>query len=257
MPTERRDLAAIAREQVAQTRQTLGLSVEDFASVLGETLAWQPTAGEIISWETSSVPPGDIILALPILTGRPRPGGVDGDQLGDLVAVYRSRSQFSTHMPPDQLMDGANTVRAVGLSLNLLTQGFADRRWHDLIEGGAQVRCLFLDPAGSAIQVREAEEGFPAGQLSGLTKLNIETLMRVRDRLPDDLRNRMELAVYDDTLRFNVVLVDDVCIAQPYLTESRRVDSPAFVIRRRQHRTCLYPVFDQFFETQWGRGRKL
>ncbi|TWH68624.1 hypothetical protein JD77_03621 [Micromonospora olivasterospora] len=218
---------------------------------------WRPSVGEVITWETTTVPPGDVILALKKITGQAEMSSANSERLGDLVAVYRSRSEFSTYLPPNQLLGGAKEVRAVGLSLNLLTQSFADRRWHDLIESGTRARCLFLDPAGSAIRAREKEEAFPAGQLSGLTILNIETLKRVRDRLPEHLRDRMELAVYDDTLRFNVVLADDTCIAQPYLTKSRGVDSPAFVIRRRPDHPCLYPVFEQFFETQWERGLKL
>ncbi len=67
----------------------------------------------------------------------------------------------------------------------------------------------------------------------------------------------MELATYDETLRFNIVLVDDLCVAQPYLTDSRGVDSPAFVVRRGQPGVGLYPVFEQVFESHWQRRRAL
>ncbi|MFI2662631.1 DUF5919 domain-containing protein [Micromonospora carbonacea] len=183
--------------------------------------------------------------------------GTGAEQLGDLVAVFSSRTEFSTHVSSDHLLGGARTVRAVGLSLNLLTQGFADSQWHGFVRAGGRARCLFLDPAGAAVEAREAEEGFAPGQLSALTRLNIETLVRVRARLPDGLGDHLELAVYDDTLRFNVVLTDDVCVAQPYLPVSRGVDSPTFVVRRQEDRSCLYPVFEQFFESQWQRGRQL
>ncbi|MEU2661935.1 DUF5919 domain-containing protein [Micromonospora sp. NPDC007220] len=251
------DLGAAACGQVARTRQALGLSVGDFAAVLARTLTWRPTGNDVTNWETSTVPPGDVVLALSAILDPSGAGNLDEERFGDLVAVHPNRSEFSTNLPPDQLLGGASTVRAVGLSLNLLSQGYPDRRWHDLVEAGAHACLLFLDPSGQAVQAREAEEGFPAGQLSGLTKLNIETLMRVRDRLPDGLQDRMELAVYDDTLRFNVILVDDLCVAQPYLAESRGVDSPAFVARRRQARGGLYAVFEQHFETQWRRGQQL
>ncbi|MER5332912.1 DUF5919 domain-containing protein [Micromonospora sp. NPDC002717] len=252
-----RDLRTAAREQVARARQALGLSADDFAVALSRTLTWQPTGDDITSWETNLVPPGDVVLALSTILGPSAAAKEDTGRFGDLVAVYPNRSEFSTDLPADQLLGGAQEVRAIGLSLNLLSQGYADRRWHDLVAAGAHVRLLFLDPDGQAVQAREAEEGFPAGQLSGLTKLNIETLMRVRDRLPAGLQDRMELAVYDDTLRFNVVLVDDLCVTQPYLAESRGVDSPAFVVRRRPGRGGLYSVFEQFFETEWQRGRQL
>ncbi|NGM16117.1 DUF5919 domain-containing protein [Verrucosispora sioxanthis] len=179
------------------------------------------------------------------------------DALGGLTAVYQSRCDLTAAMPADQLFDSARVVRAVGLSLNLLCQDYADRRWQELLERDVHVRCLFLDPDGTSIQSREREEGFPIGQLSALTKLNIETLLRVRDRLPVTLQERLELATYDETLRFNIILVDDLCVAQPYLGGNRGVDSPAFVMHRGQPGAGLYPVFEQVFESQWQGRRAL
>ncbi|MEU5829296.1 DUF5919 domain-containing protein [Micromonospora tulbaghiae] len=245
------DLAAAARRRLADGRNAAGLSPEAFARLLGTVLGWSPTAQRVVDWETTETPPGDVLLALDVLIGP------TADNLAGLIAVYPSRSQLTAHLPADRLLDGARRVRAIGLSLNMLCQDYADRHWQALLAGGTHARCLFLDPAGTAIQAREAEEGFLSGQLAALTKLNLETLLRVRERLPVELRTRLELATYDETLRFNIVLVDDQCVAQPYLTDSRGVDSPAFVIRRDVHRSGLYQVFEQFFESHWQRGKAL
>ncbi|MFC0099941.1 DUF5919 domain-containing protein [Micromonospora marina] len=175
----------------------------------------------------------------------------------DVTAVFRSRAELSASLPADRILDGARKVRAMGLSLNLLCQHYPDHRWRQLIEGGAQVRCLFLDPDGSAIQAREREESFPAGQLAALTKLNIETMLRVRDRLSGELRGSVQISLYDETLRFNVLLIDDLCLAQAYLPASRGVDSPTFVMRRRDSATGLYQVYEQVFDSQWERSRQL
>lgn len=258
-------------------RQALRMSIRDFAAHLGvaeRTVSkWEaggagvtprPEMQSALDTTFGKAPveardrfTAALRAAAPFPTDTPDVPVNDATQLGDLVAVFSSRSEFSTQISPDHLLGGAKTVRAVGLSLNLLAQGLADRQWRDLLDAGGRARCLFLDPAGSAVQAREAEEGFSPGQLSGLTKLNIETLMRVRERLPEGLRDHLELAVYDDTLRFNVVLADDLCVAQPYLPVSRGVDSPTFVVRRQEDRFCLYPIFEQFFEAQWQRGRQL
>jgi DNA-binding transcriptional regulator YiaG len=256
-PMEGLGLGAAAREEIASARRAAGLSTAEFADLLGRALGWQPTANDVARWETDATPPGDVVLALYRGMVVPAAKNDDSDRLSDLVAVYPNRSELTAQLPPHQLLAGAKNVSAVGLSLNMLAQGFADRRWHDLVAEGARVRCLFLDPKGSAIEAREAEEGFPAGQLSALTTINVETLLRVRASLPDDLQDQVELALYDETLRFNVVLVDDLCVAQPYLAESRGVDSPAFVIRRRQHCVGLYSLFEQIFETHWRRARQL
>jgi hypothetical protein len=48
------------------------------------------------------------------------------------------------------------------------------------------------------------------GTLCELTRINIRSLQdRVRGQLPDDGRSRLEIATYDETIRFNIALVDD------------------------------------------------
>ncbi|WP_229399568.1 DUF5919 domain-containing protein [Micromonospora okii] len=248
------DFALLARQQAARVRTAVGLNHRDFARLLASLLAWSPTAADVHNWETTAVPPGDVMLALRSLEERPEEST---DRLAGLTAVYPNRSELSTHLPASTLFEGARDIRAMGLSLNTLCQDYADRGWHSLVEQGARIRCLFLDPDGVAMPAREAEEGFPSGQLSALTKLNIGTMLRVRDRLSTELRGSLELATYDSTLRFNIMLMDDLCVAQPYLTDSRGVDAPAFVMRRQEREAGLYPVLERVFESQWERGRRL
>jgi hypothetical protein len=108
----------------------------------------------------------------------------------DLVAVFPTRADFACAMPPHTLFDGAGDIRAAGLSLNLICQQYPDRHLQGLVESGASLRCLFLDPDGEAIRLREREEGYTDHQLVMLTKLNIEVLSRLRDRLPSGARDR-------------------------------------------------------------------
>ncbi|GGL20800.1 DUF5919 domain-containing protein [Mangrovihabitans endophyticus] len=86
-------------------------------------------------------------------------------QYADVDAVYPSRSAFTSTMPPHALFDGATDIRAAGLSLNLICQQYADTQLAHLVENGARLRLLFLDPAGRAIRQREDEEGHTAGHL--------------------------------------------------------------------------------------------
>ncbi|MFN2494534.1 MAG: DUF5919 domain-containing protein [Pseudonocardiaceae bacterium] len=152
--------------------------------------------------------------------------------------------------------NGANDIRAVGLSLNLLCQHFGDRRLRSLLDSGCNLRCLFLDPHGDAIKAREQEEGYSAGLLSSLTVFNLQVLERLRLQLPDDARSRLQVHVYDEPVRFNVTIVDRrTCIAQPYLPAVRGVDSPTFVIERRDGELGLFSVFEQVVDTLWERSK--
>lgn len=177
----------------------------------------------------------------------------------DVAAVFTNRSDFMASLSPQSLFDNAEDIRAAGLSLNLLCQHYPDQRLVRSIERGARLRCLFLDPNGAAIQAREHEEGHTPGHLSRLTELNIQVLRRIRDRLAEPVREQLSVAVYDETIRFNILLIDrDVCVMQPYLPETRGIDSPTFLIRQQdEHPPGLFAVFDEVFTSLWERGKLL
>jgi hypothetical protein len=64
--------------------------------------------------------------------------------------------------------------------------------------------------------------------------------------------------VYDETIRFNIILVDEhLCVAQPYLPHSRGVDSPTLVMHRGPDDAGLYSTFDGMFNAIWKRARQL
>ncbi|GAA1630342.1 DUF5919 domain-containing protein [Actinoplanes couchii] len=180
---------------------------------------------------------------------------VSAERFADVEAVYPSRSEFTSSMPPHALFDGATAVRAAGLSLNLICQQYADSRLAKLAEDGARLRLLFLDPAGTAIRQRELEEGMTAGTLGALTVLNLQGVLRVRDRLPADIRDRIEVATYDQTISVNITLINDsLCIAQQYLPYARGVESPTMVIRKRWTAAGLYHVYERTFDELWSGG---
>lgn len=184
--------------------------------------------------------------------------GMSVDRYSDVTQIYANRSEFAAKVPLEKLLDDACSIRASGISLNLLCQSYSDKHWQDLIENGASLRALFLEPKGVAVQARETEEGFREGDLSALTALNIQTLQRMRSRLPEPAQRLVEIGTYDEIPRFNILLIDEeLCIAQPYLPNSRGVDSPTMVIRRRWPDAGLYPTFAHVFESAWDRRRSL
>jgi hypothetical protein len=89
-----------------------------------------------------------------------------------------------------------------------------------------------------------------------LTRLNIDILARVRGRLPDGIGQRLRLAVYDETIRFNLILSGDrTCVAQPYLPKARGVDSPTMLIQATNGPGGLFPVFEQVYEALAERSK--
>jgi Domain of unknown function (DUF5919) len=181
------------------------------------------------------------------------------DRYSDVIAVYASRSEFTAEMPAHTLFDHATSIRACGLSLNLLCQQYADHSLRRLAESGTSMQFLFLDPDGNAIRDRENEENYQQGTLSHLTRINIRSVQdRVRAVLTDEASTRLEIAIYDETIRFNIVVIDEqIAIVQPYLPGLRGIDSPTFVLRRRWENRGLFPVFDAVISSLWTRARKI
>src|SRR5207237_6569791 len=89
-------------------------------------------------------------------TAAPGTGGMAG-----VTAVFTSRSEFASTVDPRTLFDGAQRVRAAGLSLNLVCQQVPDQYLRQWLSAGGDLSCLFLDPDGEAIKAREAEEEHP------------------------------------------------------------------------------------------------
>ena len=189
---QKADVASLARQQMASGRSRLGLSLKEFSEMLATALGWAPTPEMVHSWETAVTPPGDVLLAVSLATSSTPHGAQDrsefdvvaqlvGSRFADVEAIFSSRSEFSMQMPPHAIFDNAKMIRTCGLSLNLICQQYPDDRFRSLVEGGTSVQCLFLAPNGASIKAREEEEGYPNGQLSALTALNIEILQqRVR-----------------------------------------------------------------------------
>lgn len=177
--------------------------------------------------------------------------------LAGLTAVFTSRPEFAQRMPPDSLFADATSVDAAGLSLNFICQQYPDRRLRSLL-ARARVRLLFLDPLGDAINRRNAEEEHEPGILAHLTTANINVVRRIRDGLDEDAASRVEIRTYDETIRFNIMLVDNqLGIMQPYLPQSRGVDAPSFVMKRKDPDDDLYGVFAGLFDTLWERGKSI
>jgi hypothetical protein len=200
-----------------------------------------------------TAPTATAALAPAAFGGLTVPAGV-----ADVSAVFTSRSEFTSKVEPRALFKDAARIRAAGLSLNLICQQLPDQQLLRMLTEGTQLSCLFLDPDGEAITAREREEELAPGHLATLTRLNIQVMMRLRDRLPAETCDRLHLGVYDETIRFNITLVDDhTCVVQPYLPQARGIDSPTIMLSKNDSAEGLYPIFEQVYEAIAQRSKPL
>lgn len=238
--------------------QQVGWTLDDLDPRLCTQYATHDPAGKRVpsveAMETDTPSPQQ---DLPVATKRPsstaRPvesllTAPGRNQFGDLIAAYPNRSEFMAAYSPPVLFDHANHIRTAGLSLNMLCQQYADHRLQRIVEEGTALLCLFLDPAGDAIAAREQEEQMAPGQLATLTTLNMDSLRRLRDRLDPTAAERVQIGVYNETIRFNLTLLDDtLVVVQPYLPGCRGIESPTFVVQRGES-VGLYDTFERTFD---------
>jgi Domain of unknown function (DUF5919) len=86
----------------------------------------------------------------------------------------------------------------------------------------------------------------------------MERLVIARAVLKDEARFRLEIGIYDETIRFNIIVIDEqLAIVQPYLPGLRGIDSPTFVVQRRWGNRGPFPVFDAVISSLWTRARKI
>ncbi len=171
-------------------------------------------------------------------------------------AVYPTRAAFAHAMTPDMLFDGARHIRIAGLSLNLLSQQYSHAALQQLVEAGTTVQCMFLDPDGEHLHLREAEEGHEPGHLETLTRLNIAAIQRVRTRLTPGAPGELAIRVYDATIRFNITLIDDrLAVVQLYLSDARGIESPTLVLDAAAN--GLLGTFDREWEFLWARAKQV
>jgi transcriptional regulator with XRE-family HTH domain len=263
-----RDVAQLFRLVQKQTGATqtrlgelVGLSQAQVSEILsgGRKVSSLDVAARIVTGlSMPRVLQSSFLLGQPIATDHAEAGWLGYGEHADVRQVFANRSEFLAAWPTSRLFDAATTIRTAGLSLNLICQQYPDQKLVGLLAGGTHVSCLLLDPDGEAIKAREREEGYLDGYLSRLNELNVSLLIRLREQLPPADRPRLEIAVYDETIRFNIILVDEkIGFVQPYLPHARGVSSPTFALERATGPAGLYPTFDQIYTTLAARAKAL
>jgi hypothetical protein len=201
----RPDLAALARHQVANAREKLGLTPDQFADRLTPLLGWSPTAAVVESWEAQVTPPGDVVLAVGLVTQEGPPHGIvplalteNADRLvgvlssviGDLertasspdvVRTYAMRGLISRPRWND-IIGAASTrlwlygMAEMGYALDDQVPGILKHA----AERGCDIRVLLLDPDYRAITDIDLDEGNPPGTLGPRIRAALARFLSIR-----------------------------------------------------------------------------
>jgi hypothetical protein len=100
----------------------------------------------------------------------------------------------------------------------------------DRLRNGVDVVILFLDPIGSAVEVRAKEEATGRDTVHEI-KTAIHVLWTIRTNLPPDPRTRLKLYVYEATPSMGVTWIDDrFMVVSHILAGSLNVTSPCLLL---------------------------
>jgi hypothetical protein len=270
----RPDLAALARNHVIIAREQLGITVEDFASRLTPLLGWSPTPEVVRSWETQVTPPGDVILAVGLLTqDRPRDivpvpltenagrlvdlmSSVIGDlertaSSPDVVRIYPTRGLIARQEWND-FIDGvtgpiwlygmAEMGYAVDDQVPGILSAAADR--------GCEIRVLLLDPAFPAIEDIDLDEGNPPGTLAPRIRAALARFQLMADACGAPMRVRL----YNATPTVSIVRADAKMLVTPYMRFFTGGNSPTLELR--EYGGNVFERYARHFEHMWQQARE-
>jgi hypothetical protein len=145
--------------------------------------------------------------------------------------IYIPRSK--SHSILDDIFKNAESIDAIGLSLNYICLNVGDHDLLRLLNKNCVIRLLFSDPNGMGTKIREQEENYVEGFLGNLTATNIKLINKLKNQY-----NQYPLYVktYSDIVRINMYILNkNVIFVSHYLYNYRGADAPCIMIRNDQY----------------------
>lgn len=269
-PAYKPDLATLAREQVVAGRRKLGLTQREFAELLSPLLGWSPTPEIVDGWETTAVPPGDVILAIGMATSNAEQnvltvaltsdaervvdilGGVVGDLnrvLGapDVIRAYETRGMITRSQWNGIIEDCKNHVWLYGMAeLGYALDDAVPGLLRKAAVSGCDIRVLLLDPNYTGASDIDVDEGNPPGTLS-------PRIRAARARFSEMMAQcdgRMHVRVYNAPPTVSIVRGDDRMLVTPYLRFFVGGNSPTFELEDIPEGK-MFDRYCRHFETVW------
>jgi transcriptional regulator with XRE-family HTH domain len=156
---------------------------------------------------------------------------------GEVQSIYRTRTEFNKMFSYPRMFENAQSILAVGISLNAISQNY-DRELVQkaILEDGCLVQLCYLDPQGSRCAEREDEEGYTGGVLASYTNTNIIVVNDLRNRImrtDKEKAKQLDIRTYNMIPRFNIYIVNDTLMTVQGYAYGRGEETPTFVLERK------------------------
>jgi len=156
---------------------------------------------------------------------------------GEVQRIYRTRTEFNKMFSYPRMFENAQSILAVGISLNAISQNY-DRELIQkaILEDGCLLQLCYLDPQGSRCVEREDEEGYTGGVLASYTNTNIIVVNDLRNRImriDQEKAKQLEIRIYNMIPRFNIYIVNDTLMTVQGYAYGRGEETPTLVLERK------------------------
>jgi transcriptional regulator with XRE-family HTH domain len=158
----------------------------------------------------------------------------------EVEGIYTTRTEWNHEHSYYGLFEKAETILAVGISLNAITMNFSQHLLHRLItQQECHITLCFLDPDGRYCTEREEEEACPKETLATITRTNIRMTQALTEQIRSTAPHYQEyfqVFLYDLAPRVNIYLIDSKVMTVQYYGYGRGEESPLFLLKKvRDH----------------------
>jgi hypothetical protein len=246
------------------------MTQQEFAEVLRPLLGWAPSAEIVDGWETSAVPPGDVLLAVGMASQESTHdvltvalsadaervvdllGAVVGDLnrvMGapDVVRAYGTRGMIA-RPEWNGIIDGSQEhiwlygMAELGYALDDAVPGILQRA----AQQSCEIRVLLLDPRYSGTTDIDLDEGNPPGTLTPRIRAAHARFRQMVTLCGD----RMQIRVYNAPPTVSIVRGDRRMLVTPYLRFFVGSNSPTFELEEMPDGK-MFDRYTRHFENVW------
>lgn len=129
------------------------------------------------------------------------------------------------------------------------------------------IKILFLDPESNAAKIRQKEERARRDTIHEIAHA-IKRFWEIREDLPDEQRERLDLRIYDNTPSCSIIWTNNQMVVTNYVVSVPNVRSPGCIIsdispstglfvKLRKDKRCLFDVYRDNFNTVFKASREL
>lgn len=173
--------------------------------------------------------------------------------------VWPSREIVPPRQWVEWIRQARNTCTLLGVAHgNWCKDGGFEPALRDRLENAVWVKILFLNPNGSAAELRAREEsqGKHHRATQDVIRESIKRVWEIRESLKPGVKERLRLYVYDATPSCGLTWIDDQMIVTHYLAGSVDLTSPAVLLTPAKIGAGgLFDVYAKnvdIIETEWS-----